>query len=117
QDEKLLNFLNHPRVALKDKLNVIDESFKSCDQIVLNTLKLLVERHRLNEIVAIVNYFVHLHNEENGIATATVYSVRPLSAEEKTALGNKFKQQLNKQELIINNEIDPSILGGVKIRI
>src|SRR5690625_290518 len=91
EDEQLLEFLNHPRISLQKKKELIDDAFKSFHHIVLNTLKLLVERHRITNIVAIVNQFNEFYNEANGIASATVYSVRPLSEDEKASLGESFK--------------------------
>ena len=117
QDEKLNDFLNHPRITNDEKRKVIDASFENFDKNVVNTLKLLVERHRLGIVSSVVEEFVHLHNEANGIAVATVYSTRALSDEEKAQLEASFKTRFNKQHITIENEIDPSLLGGMKIRI
>jgi len=116
-DKQLVEFLSHPRINLQTKQALIDEAFKSYNKTVINTLKILVERHRLTEIVAIVDQYIHLYNEANGIATATVYSVRTLSDDEKTSLENSFKQKLNKDSITFTNKVDPSLLGGVRIRI
>ena len=117
KDEQLIDFLSHPRIKLQDKKQLIDEAFKSQNVTVLNTLKILVERHRLSEIVAIIDHYNHLYNEANGIATATVYSVRPLSDDEKASLEDSFKAKLNKGSITFTNEIDENLIGGVRIRI
>src|SRR5690625_2516713 len=117
QDKQLLEFLNHPRIRLEKKKALIDDAFTSCNNVILNTLKLLVERHRLTHIVAIIDQFVHFYNEANGIATATVYSVRPLTDEEKTSLENSFKKKLNKDSITFINKTDDSLIGGIRIRI
>lgn len=116
-DKQLVDFLSHPRVTLQDKKQLIDEAFKSQNDTVLNTLKILVERHRLSEIVAIIDHYNHLYNEANGIATATVFSVRPLTDDEKASLEKSFKAKLNKDSITFTNEIDESLVGGVRIRI
>lgn len=117
QDEKLLEFLNHPRVAFDKKKELIDEAFKSFDQTILNTLKLLVERHRINQIVAIVDQYQNFYNEAKGVATATVYSARPLTDDEKASLEASFKKRVQKESITFINEVDPSLIGGVKIRV
>lgn len=118
QDEdKLYEFLNHPRVKKEDKVKLIDDSFKDCDVNIVNLIKLLVERHRIEQVPAIVDGFVELYNEANEVATATVYSVRELSEAEKTEIEESFKKKLNKQSVAINNIVDPSIIGGLKIRV
>lgn len=116
-DEQVVKFLNHPRVAFSEKKALIDKAFASFDQIIVNTIKLLVERHRIKQISAIIDEFIHFYNEANGIAQATVYSVRELTDSEKAELEETFKKKLNKQQVEIDNIVDPSIIGGVKIRI
>jgi|SRR5690625_2033663 len=116
-DKQFIDFLNHPRISNDEKMKLIDEAFKENDQDVINTLKILVERHRMNEITSIVDAFVNQYNEANGIAAATVYSVRELSDDEKAQVEASLKAQLNKQQVTITNKIDPSLLGGMRIRV
>ncbi|HLS23905.1 MAG TPA: F0F1 ATP synthase subunit delta [Pseudogracilibacillus sp.] len=116
-NEEFVEFLSHPRIPLEKKKEMIDEAFKSFDRTVLNTLKMLAERHRLTEVAAIVDHYVYLYNEARGIATATVYSVRPLTDDEKASLENSFKKKLNMDSITFTNKIDESLLGGVKIQI
>lgn len=116
-DKNIINFLNHPRVKNEDKMKLIDEAFKQNDRDVVNTLKILVERHRIDTITSIVNAFVEQYNEANGIAAADVYSVRALSEEEQTNIEASLKTQLGKKSVIINNIVDPSLLGGLRIRV
>lgn len=115
--DEIVNFLTHPRVTNDQKVKLIDESFKACDRNVVNTLKLLVERNRINVVTLIVDHFTELHNEANGIAAATVYSVRELSANEQTEIQTSLKKQFNKDTVSISNIVDPSLLGGLKIRV
>ena len=116
-DKKIINFLNHPRVKNEDKMKVIDKAFKQNDQDVINTLKILIERHRIDTITSVVDAFVEQYNEANGIAAANVYSVRALSEEEQANIEASLKTQLHKKSVSINNIVDPSLLGGLRIRI
>lgn len=116
-DKKIINFLNHPRVKNEDKMKVIDDAFKQNDQDVINTLKILIERHRIDTITSVVDAFVEQYNEANGIAAANVYSVRALSEEEQANIEASLKTQLHKKSVSINNIVDPSLLGGLRIRI
>src|SRR5699024_8599346 len=116
-DDKIIQFLNHPRIELKKKIQIIEDSFKDSDKDLVNTLKILVERHRISNVVAIIDHFIHLYNEKNGIAVATVQSVRELSNDEKVQLETSLKSQLNKKSVKIENIIDPSLIGGVRIRV
>src|SRR5699024_12070320 len=77
---------------------------------------LLVERHRVNVIPLIVDEYENLYNESRNIAVATVYSTRALTDDEKAKLENSFKTRFNKEQITIENEVDPLLIGGMKIR-
>src|SRR5699024_12597680 len=73
--------------------------------------------HRIENIIEIINQVTEIYNEANGIAVANVYSVRELTETERENIANSLKQQLKKKEVKLNNIIDPSVLGGLKIRV
>src|SRR5699024_9533362 len=106
---QITQFLSHPRIAKGEKLNLVENVFGQFEQNVKNFLKLLVERNRIDVVSAIIDNFYGFYNEANKIAAATVYSVRELSEEEQN--------KLNKERVLINNIVDPSILGGMRIRV
>ncbi len=116
-DKKIGDFLNHPRVSNDQKMKLIDEAFKQCDKDVKNMLKILIERHRINAVSEIVDAFVEQYNEANGVANATVYSVRALSEEEQTKVEASLKAELHKKSVSIKNIVEPSLLGGLRIRV
>src|SRR5699024_1794124 len=72
-DEQINGFLDLPRITDEEKMNVLDAVFKDFDRNVINTLKLLVERDRMNIVSALVDEYTDLYNEAKGIAIATVY--------------------------------------------
>jgi len=78
---------------------------------------LLCDAHREEEMEAVAASFIELVNEERGIAEATVYSIRPLTASESEAISSAFAKKVGKTSLNIENVIDSNILGGVRVRI
>ncbi|GIO26862.1 F0F1 ATP synthase subunit delta [Ornithinibacillus bavariensis] len=116
ENRELNAFLIHPRVTNEKKRLFLDEVFKGVSVDVLNTLKLLVERHRIGIVSQIVDAFVALVNDASGIAQGKVYSVRKLSDAEKAELETSFAKRLNKSVVKLENIVDPSIVGGMKIR-
>lgn len=116
-NKKLIQILNHPKISESDKMNMIDEVFGECRKDIIHTIKLLVTRHRIENIIEIINQVTEIYNEANGIAVANVYSVRELTETERENIANSLKQQLKKKEVKLNNKIDPSVLGGLKIRV
>ncbi|PLT31700.1 F0F1 ATP synthase subunit delta [Peribacillus deserti] len=117
QNSELQGFLSHPKITIDQKKQFIQSVFGGASAGVQNTLMLLVERHRENIIPEVAEDFIHLANEERGEAEAKVYSVRPLTDDERQAINSAFAKRVGKQSLIIENIIDRTLLGGVKIRI
>jgi F-type H+-transporting ATPase subunit delta len=114
---ELKAILKSPKLLKDKKKEILAEAFGSFDTIVLNTLMLLMDRHRADEIAAVADEFIELANEEKGIEVADVYSIRPLTDEERVALSSSFAAKIGKRSLQIENIVDSDLLGGVKIRI
>jgi len=117
ENEQIYTFLKHPRVNHEQKKQFLDEAFQGLQADVINTVKLLVERHRIEITPTIVDHFNQMVNDAKGIADATVYSVRKLSDSEQQALSVKLASRIGKKGINIDNIVDPSLLGGLKIRI
>src|SRR5699024_6748229 len=92
-NKKLIQILNHPKISESDKMNMIDEVFGECRKDIIHTIKLLVTRHRIENIIEIINQVTEIYNEANGIAVANVYSVRELTETERENIANSLKQQ------------------------
>lgn len=109
--------LESPKISREKKKEILSSAFASVNPLVLNTLMLLVDRHRENEIMDVASEFSELANEERGIEAANVYSVRPLTDDERTALSVSFAKKIGKKSLQIENIVDSDLLGGIKVRI
>ncbi|MDE1399021.1 ATP synthase F1 subunit delta, partial [Bacillus licheniformis] len=57
-----------------------------------------------------------LSNEARGIADATVTTAKPLTEAEVQKIAEQFGQKLNKK-LRVTTKVDPSIIGGMIVRI
>ncbi|PSL40632.1 ATP synthase F1 subcomplex delta subunit [Planomicrobium soli] len=117
ENPELQDLIDSPNLTSENKRDIISQLFGQANVFVANTLLLMGERKRLNEVVGLVDAYIRLANEEQGIADAKVYSVRPLSAEEVTSVSSVFAKKVGKQALRIENIIDPSLIGGMRIQI
>ncbi|GGM32592.1 ATP synthase subunit delta [Paraliobacillus quinghaiensis] len=117
QNPDFNTFLENPSLDGLKKKQLIDQAFKDFSQEVHNTLKLLIDRHNEEVVPAIVDGFVALANELKGIGVATVYSVRKLSEDEKQQLATVFAKKLSLNSLKIDNVVDPSVIGGIKLKV
>jgi|SRR5690625_3339181 len=117
ENEKSLQFLSHPRVDEVKKMQFIDEVFNSFDRAIVNTLKILIQRQRIAHVTSVIEQFIQFYNEANKIAVATVYSVRELTDKEREEFERSFKKVIDKNKIEIENIIDPSLIGGMRIRV
>ncbi|PGL71303.1 F0F1 ATP synthase subunit delta [Bacillus sp. AFS055030] len=114
---ELNKFLKHPGITKESKKSVLNDTFASISQTVLNLVCLLVDRGRVNIIPSLVTEYIQIANESRNIADATVYSVEKMSSEELDKIGALFASKLGKNSLRITNEIDSTLIGGYKVRI
>jgi F-type H+-transporting ATPase subunit delta len=109
--------LNSSKLSMAKKKEILRAAFASLNVYVLNTLMILIDRHRENEIVEVANQFFELANDEAGIAEAQVYSTRELTEAEREVLSATFAAKVGKKSLRIENIVDSELLGGIKLRI
>lgn len=117
ENSDLIALLQNPKFSIEKKKELLEVPFAGLSPYVKNTLFLLVERHRDDIIPEVAEGFIELANEERGVAEATVYSVRPLTDEEKQSISNVFAQKVGKQTLKLTNIVDNGLIGGLKLRI
>jgi F-type H+-transporting ATPase subunit delta len=109
--------LNSSKLSLDKKKEILKASFASVNVYVLNTLLILIDRHREDQIVDVANEFLELANDEMGVAEADVYSTRELTEAEREAISTVFAAKVGKKSLIIENIVDSNLLGGIRLRI
>jgi F-type H+-transporting ATPase subunit delta len=109
--------LKSSKLSMDKKKEILKEAFASVNAFVLNTLLILIDRHREDEIVEVANQYFMLANEAAGVAEAKVYSTRELTDEEREAISAVFAAKVGKKSLRIENIVDSELLGGVKLRI
>lgn len=114
---ELEQLLENPKLPIEKKKELLKGVFQGANPYILNTLFVLLEKKRLNETVNLINEFNELANDAAGVAEATVYSTRPLTADESEAISTTFGQKIGKQSLSITNSIDPSLIGGIRLQI
>jgi F-type H+-transporting ATPase subunit delta len=114
---ELKNILNSSKLSIEEKKEIIKSSFATVNVNVLNTMLILIDRHREDQVVDVANEFLELANDEMGIAEAQVYSTRELTDEEREAISSVFAAKVGKKSLKIENIVDSNLLGGIRLRI
>lgn len=85
---------------------------ESVSPILLNLLKLLADRQRINVLDAVLDRFLELFRELRQIALATVTSAAPLSEDQQAALSQKVKDVAGTENVEFDLRVDPALIGG-----
>lgn len=118
KDKQFTQFFSHPRIKTEEKKKVLTDHLQSAiSPHVCNTLLLMLDRKRGDCIVPMLEQFLRLALEEQSIAEAKVYSVRPLTNSEQEEISTMIANKVGKRSLRLENIIDPDIIGGLKIQV
>ena len=114
-DESLINFLDAPQIKDEDKFQLIADVFKTnYSQLVYSLIRLTVEKRRSQHILAIIDEFTHLVEEEKGIVRVKITTAVPMELDLRDKLVSKLENMMNKK-VIIFPEVDKGVIGGVII--
>jgi len=116
-EKDLLNLMLTPSLNSDEKKGILQRVFDSVSsQYVKNTLKILVDKGRFENIFEIYDVFKGLYNEQKNLVEARVFTVVPLDEVHRVALEKNLAKRFNKK-VILENVIDESILGGAVVYI
>ncbi|WP_337103901.1 F0F1 ATP synthase subunit delta [Paenibacillus sp. YIM B09110] len=117
QNADVQKFLSLPNIDPSKKVAVIKAAFgDSISALVLNTIEILISRRRQDNLVEVYAAYTKIAGDSLGQAHATVYSAQSLSGEELANVAAQFGQ-LTGKKIIAQQIVDPSLLGGVQVRI
>ncbi|MBQ0004765.1 MAG: ATP synthase F1 subunit delta [Clostridiales bacterium] len=114
-NEDLRLFINFPTISAEEKKNTLTAIFEGqiCKEL-LNFLYVLIDKRRVAHLKGIMKVYEGLTQKEDGYSYGTVYSVVPLSAERMAEVEAKASDLL-KTKVKLENELDPQLIGGVKL--
>jgi F-type H+-transporting ATPase subunit delta len=109
-------FFRDPNVGREEKLETLNKLVGHLQPHVLNLLRVLAVRQRIQLLPAILREFQELEREARGIAEAQVTVARPVDQAETRAIAQRLGQLTGKR-VEVRTQVDPNILGGVVVRI
>ena len=112
----LKTFFTHPIVSLKDKKEVIVETFNGkINEKTLNFIQTLLDEGRFGIFKTILEVFKKEVDLIKNKQRVQIVSAIGLDDDQKNRLNEKLSQKLNK-EVVLNYEEDKAILGGLIIK-
>jgi F-type H+-transporting ATPase subunit delta len=110
-------FLKAPNITLEMKIQTLKGALQDKAAVnVLNTIGLLLERGRINELSSVLAAYQQVAGEALNRADAYVTSAHLLSEDEKTKVAANFGTLLGKT-IRVTNTVNPELLGGLTVRI
>ena len=117
EDSAVARGLSDPTVATDVREQALQAGFEgNVSGPLLNLLRLLVRRGRIDDLPRVAAEFRRLDNIRLGITPAQAVSAAPLEPAEVKALTARL-EQMTGGRIELELEVDPSLLGGLVVRV
>lgn len=114
-NEEYITILDSPAVTLDEKLSLVDDSLKDFNEYVKNFVKILCERHSMFQFENCVKAYSKEFDKDHSIIRSVVISAVELSDAQMEKMRSALEKKSGKT-VILKNEIDKSLIGGVVLR-
>jgi F-type H+-transporting ATPase subunit delta len=109
--------VRHPAIAFERKQELLRRVVgDGVSPQALNLVLLMIRRGRPKQVPAMVERFNELLRRERGVVRAEVRSALPLEDAEREAISERLRA-LTGDAVEINELVDPSLIGGIAVRI
>ncbi len=115
KDEEINNFFNHPKIDIKEKKIILQDSLKLEKNELLYFLFVLIDNKRLNIVEDILVSYNELIDSEFNIGRFTVYTSTDLDKNYQRKIIDFLARKYNKK-VILDITIDENLIGGIIIK-
>lgn len=118
QNKELTQLLAHPQIMMEEKQEIIKNIFQGriCDEL-YGFLQIIIQKGRQTNIKEIFEWFEDCVKQYHHVGVVYVSTPLPLKDTQKTAVEKKILATTEYERLEVNYQIDPSLIGGMVIRI
>jgi F-type H+-transporting ATPase subunit delta len=117
EDRTLKTFLESPKLAASQKIEIINKALgKRIPQVLLRFLETVVSKRRQMLIPVIASEYRALIDESEDRVHASVVVAREVKGPEKDALARHLSRMLGKR-VVPHITINPAILGGLIVKV
>jgi F-type H+-transporting ATPase subunit delta len=110
-DQGLMALLENPRLPFSEKKTLLQKRLGEMHPLVLNLGLLLVNKGLMGRSRDVLREFNALVDAHRGIERAQVTTALPLGEEEKRTISRRLGEIVH-QNVVMEGEVDPSIIGG-----
>lgn len=116
-NEDFVSLIKHPEISSSKKKDIFENMFKGkIEDELLDFLFILINKGRILTLDEKLKEYEKIHLERNNQLLAEVKTVVLLNDEERAGLIKSLEMKYNKA-ILLTEEIDESLLGGVYLRI
>lgn len=115
-NRELAVFFFSPYFSTQEKQQALGRVLEGADQILLNFLALLIEKHRMPVIFRIRAEYERLWDEENRTLPVEITSAVELDQATTESLGRTIGERAGRK-VALAARVDPDILGGIVVRV
>ena len=116
ENREAATFFFSPYFSTSEKEEGLDKTIEGADEIVVNFLRLLIEKHRMPVIFRIRRAYDALWEEENKRLPVSITSAIELDDKTVKQIGDRIGERTGRQ-VDLSAEVDPDILGGIVLRV
>ncbi len=118
QVKRFWELINNPVYSLELRKQVLSEVARRTGMSppVLGLLMLLLDKHRMKYLPAIISVYGEMADEALGRVRAQVYSAKELTQKEQERIRHKLTRVIGK-EIILETIQDTSLIGGIVTKI
>ena len=118
QHAELQSVLWHPSIAVDVKHHILTRILERSQPVPLlrNFLVLLLEKDRLRQLDLICEHYEQMANARLRRVVAQVTTAVALGPDQQHAVLQKL-EEVTQQDVLLETRLDPSILGGLVVRI
>jgi F-type H+-transporting ATPase subunit delta len=115
-DRDLQVFFFSPYFSTEEKSDGLDKAVTGADPIVVNFLKLLIEKHRMPALLRIRRAYDSLWEDYNKLLPVQITSAVELDKQVVKHIGDEISEQTGRK-VELSATVEPDILGGIVVRV
>jgi len=116
QDGDMASVMSNPQLSAEQVATLIISLCEDNDQVLGNFVRTLAENRRLVLLPEISRLFELAKSQEEGVKEAVVHSAFPIDDTQVAALLQQLESRFGTR-LTARVEIDPSLIGGVRVAV
>jgi F-type H+-transporting ATPase subunit delta len=115
-DRDLQVFFFSPYFSTQEKADGLDKAVTDAEPIVVNFLKLLIEKHRMPALLRIRRAYDALWEGYNQLLPVQITSAVELDEQVVKHIGDQISEQTGRK-VDLSATVEPDILGGIVVRV